>query len=143
VEVIVAYWLKIEFERNQYVVDLDQINAFICHPQGKIDFYLPHTSVLIVINYHNRPDDYYEIISYLNQITNHSLMGNWLKFLYERKEYIIDLNRLGSFCYSKQGKISFWLPGITTPLIITQEADNQTYAKILNFIERKTGQSLT
>lgn len=137
-----TYWIKIEFERHQYVVDLDQVSSFRCHPQGKIEFYLPHTSELIIINYHNRPDDYQHIITYLNQLTNHSLLGNWIKILYERKEYIIDLNRIASFCYSQQGKIAFWLPGMANPIILTPEADEQSYYKIFNFIQQKTGQSL-
>jgi hypothetical protein len=137
-----AYWIKIEFERHQYVVDLDQISSFICHPQGKIAFYLPHTSDLIVINVHNRPDDYQQVKSYLYQLTHHSLLGNWIKILYERQEYIIDLQRIASFCYSKQGKISFWLSGMNNPIILTQEADPIGYDKILNFVAQKTGQSL-
>jgi len=137
----VAYWIKIEFERNEYLVDLDSISTFICHPQGKIDFYLPYTSVMIVVNYYNRPDDYYEIFSYLNQISNHSLMGHWLKFPYERKEYIIDLNRIATFCYAKQEKISFWVCGQSNPIVITKESDENTYHKLLNFIEQKTGKT--
>jgi hypothetical protein len=142
-EATVAYWIKIEFERNQYVVDLDQISTFICHHQGKIDFCLPYTSQTIVVNYHNRAEDYQEIIAYINQLTNHSLMSNWIKIFYERKEYIIDLDRVGSFCYSQRGKISFWLQGINTPIILTPETDENSYYKILNFVKEKTGQSFT
>ena len=138
---MVAYWIKIEFERNEYVVDLDQVNTFVCHPHKKIDFYLPNTSQMIVINYYNHSEDYKKIIDYINHITDHSVVGNWIKFLYERKEYVVDLNRIASFCYSPQEKISFWLPGVNTPIILTKEADKIGYSKILNFVKDKTGQS--
>jgi hypothetical protein len=62
--------------------------------------------------------------------------------MYERNEYIIDLNRISSFCHSSSGRLTFWLPDSSIPIIINEQKDQDTYQKILDFIQRKTGHIL-
>ena len=137
-----AYWVKVTFERNKYIVDLDRVSAFVCAPHGKINFWLPDASLPIIINQQSRPNDYQQLLNYINQISAHSLTGSWITLLYERCEYIIDLNRITSFCYSYSDKLTFWLPDSSTAIVITKQSDPEGYQKLMNFIGQKTGQSI-
>ncbi|NES83596.1 MAG: hypothetical protein F6K10_20515 [Moorea sp. SIO2B7] len=137
-----AYWVKVEFERNKYIIDLDQISAFVCTPNGKITLWLPNGSMPIIVNRQNKPDDYQQVQSYINKLSAHSLLGSWIKLLYDRCEYLIDLDRISTFCYSNNQKLTFWLPESSTPIVITKQANPQGYQKVITFILRKTGQSI-
>ncbi|MEC4986803.1 MAG: hypothetical protein SAJ37_18520 [Oscillatoria sp. PMC 1068.18] len=136
-----AYWIKVKYERKYYLVDLDRISVFAVAPNGRITFWLPDSSIPIIMNRQANVDDYQQILQYINQISSHSLMGNWVKIFYDRNEYVIDLNRISSFCYYSQNKVSFWLPDSSREIIITQQGDPESYSKIVNFILRKTGYS--
>ncbi|MBZ8181900.1 MAG: hypothetical protein SAL07_18730 [Oscillatoria sp. PMC 1051.18] len=137
-----AYWVKVKYERNEYVVDLDRISVFVVAPNGRVTFWLPDSSIPIIINRQANADDYQQVLQYVNQISSHSLMGAWVKIFYDRSEYVIDLNRISSFCYSPNDKVTFWLPDSSMPIIITKQGDPDSYTKVINFIFRKTGHSL-
>ncbi|WP_017304374.1 hypothetical protein [Spirulina subsalsa] len=138
-----AYWVRIQYERQEYIVDLDHISAFVCAPNGRLTFWLPESASPIVINHQASPDDYYRVLNYITQLANHSLSGSWIRLLYDRSEYIIDLNRISTFCYSPNQKITFWLPDASIPIIITQLGDPEGYEKVRDFIYKKTGEVLS
>ncbi len=137
-----AYWIKINYERNEYVVDLDRLSAFACAPNGKITFWLPNSAIPIIINKQNNPEDYQQVLEYIQQVSAHSLAGSWIQVSYERNDYVIDLSRISSFCFSSSGRITFWLPDSSIPIIINEQKDQDTYQKLLNYIKRKTGHLL-
>ena len=137
-----AYWIKVTYERNEYVVDLDRLSAFACAPNGKITFWLPNSAFPIILNKQSNPDDYQQVWDYIQQVSAHSLPGSWIQINYERNDYLVDLNRISSFCHSPSGKLTFWLPDSTIPIIINEQNDPDTYQKILNYITRKTGHIL-
>jgi hypothetical protein len=136
-----AYWVKVEFERNKYLVNLDRISAFVFSPNGKITFWLPDSSQAIVVQRNNQGDDYQQVLNYIKDLAVFSLGGSWLKILYDRNEYIVDLNRVSSFCYSLNEKITFWLPEAKIPIVITKQSDPEGYQKIVTFVMRTTGQN--
>jgi hypothetical protein len=138
----VAYWIRVNYERNEYVVDLDRLSAFACAPNGKITFWLPNSSIPIIINQQSNPEGYQQVHDYIQHVSAHSLSGSWIQVMYERNEYIIDLNRISSFCHSSSGRLTFWLPDSSIPIIINEQKDQDTYQKILDFIQRKTGHIL-
>jgi hypothetical protein len=138
----VAYWIKVNYERNEYVVDLDRLSAFVCAPNGKITFWLPNSALPIIINKQSNPENYQQVLEYVQQVSVHSLGGSWIQVSYERNDYIIDLNRISSFCYSPSNRLTFWLPDSSIPIIINEQKDPDTYQKILEYIKRKTGQIL-
>jgi hypothetical protein len=138
----VAYWIKINYERNEYVVDLDRLSAFACAPNGKITFWLPNSAIPIIINKQNNPEDYQQVLEYIQQVSAHSLAGSWIQVSYERNDYVIDLSRISSFCFSSSGRITFWLPDSSIPIIINEQKDQDTYQKLLDYIKRKTGHLL-
>jgi hypothetical protein len=135
----VAYWIKVNHERNEYVVDLDRLSAFVCSPNGKITFWLPNSSLPIILNQQGNPDGYQQVLDYVQQVSTYSLSGSWIQINYERNDYVIDLNRISSFCYSPSGRITFWLPDSSIPIIINEQKDPDTYLKLIEFIKRKTG----
>lgn len=137
-----AYWIKVSYERNEYVVDLDRIGAFSCAPSGRVTFWLPDSAIPIIINRQGNPEAYQQVIEYIQQVCAYSVTGAWMKVVYERSEYIVDLNRISTFCHSPSGKITFWLPASSIPVIINKQSDPDAYQKLLEYIEHKTGQSL-
>ncbi len=137
-----AYWIKINYERNEYVVDLDRLSAFACAPNGKITFWLPNSAIPIIINKQNNPEDYQQVLEYIQQVSAHPLAGSWIQVSYERNDYVIDLSRISSFCFSSSGRITFWLPDSSIPIIINEQKDQDTYQKLLDYIKRKTGHLL-
>lgn len=136
------YWIKVSYERNDYVVDLDRIGAFACTPSGRVTFWLPDSAIPIIINRQGNPDGYQRVMDYIQQVSLHSLAASWMKVNYERSEYVIDLNRITTFCHSPSGKITFWLPSSSIPIIINKQSDPDIYQKLLDFVEQKTGHSL-
>jgi hypothetical protein len=138
----VAYWIKVTYERNEYIVDLDRLSAFACAPNGKITFWLPNSSIPIIINQQTSPEGYQQILDYIRDVSAHSLAGSWLQITYERNNYIIDLNRISSFCHSSSGRLTFWLPDSSIPIIINEQKDPDTYQKLLDYVKRRTGHPL-
>lgn len=136
------YWVRVNYERNEYVVDLDRLSAFACAPNGKITFWLPNSTLPVAINQQSDPDGYRQVLEYVQNVSSNSLSGSWIQVLYERNDYVIDLNRISSFCYSSTGRLTFWLPDCSIPIIINEQNDPDTFQKILDYIKRKTGHSL-
>lgn len=137
-----AYWIKVNYERNEYVVDLDRLSAFASAPNGKITFWLPNSAVPIIINQQSNPEGYHQVLDYIQQVSAHSLSSSWINLSYERNDYIIDLNRISSFCYTASSRITFWLPDSSIPIIINEQKDPDAYQKLVDFIARKTGHVL-
>jgi hypothetical protein len=138
----VAYWIRVTFERNEYVVDFDRLSAFACAPNGNITFWLPNSAFPIIVNQQNNPAGYQQVLDYIQKVSAHSLSGSWIQVSYERNDYVIDLNRISSFCYSPSNRLTFWLPDSSIPIIINEQKDPDTYQKIQDYIQRKTGHVL-
>lgn len=137
-----AYWIRVTYERNEYVVDFDRLSAFARAPNGNITFWLPNSSIPIIINQQSNPEGYQQVLDYVQHVSAHSLSGSWIQVSYERSDYVIDLTRISSFCYSSSGRLTFWLPDSSIPIIINEHKDPDSYQKLLDFIKRKTGHLL-
>jgi hypothetical protein len=66
----------------------------------------------------------------------------WIKLIYDRNIYVIDLDRVSSFCHSPNGRITFSVLEGTTTIVINQQSDPIAYQTILDYVEKKTGLSL-
>lgn len=137
-----TYWIKVNYERNEYVLDLDGLSAFACAPNGKITFWLANSGIPIIINPQSNPDSYQQVQAYIQNVMSHSPSGSWIQLSYERSEYVIDLKRISSFCHAPNRRLTFWLPDSSIPIIITEQKDPDTYQKVLEYIEQKTGHLL-
>ncbi|MFM7406858.1 MAG: hypothetical protein ACKO3K_09400 [Cuspidothrix sp.] len=62
-------------------------------------------------------------------------MAHWVKIQYQRKEYIVDLDFVNTFCYEKNGRVTFWLPNSSTTIIINPQSNWEDYQKIISYLE--------
>ncbi len=139
-----AYWVKILYERKEYVVNFDRVNAFCYEKNGRVTFWLPDCAIPIVINPQSNLSDYQKILQYIERVTGLDLDSvHWVKINYERNEYVINLNCISSFCQESNGRITFWLPDGTIPIIINPISNPESYEKVLNFVQKTTGYSLS
>jgi hypothetical protein len=141
---VVAYWAKIFYERKEYVVNFERVNAFCYEQNGRVTFWLPDSAIPVVINPHSNLDDYQKILEYIQLVTGFELdNAYWVKIIYERNEYVINLNCISSFCHETNGRITFWLPDGTIPIIINPVSNPESYEKVLEFVQKETGYSLS
>lgn len=68
-----AYWVKITYERNIYVIDLERISAFAYTPNGRLSFYLPDGGTHVVLNPQGSPDAYQQVLDYIEKTTGQTL----------------------------------------------------------------------
>ncbi|MBD2354456.1 hypothetical protein H6G41_07415 [Tolypothrix sp. FACHB-123] len=139
-----AYWVKILYERKKYVVNFDRINAFCYEQNGRVTFWLPDSAIPIVINPQSNPRDYEKILKYIEHVTGLEVEDtHWVKIIYENSEYVINLNCISSFCQETNGRITFWLPDGTIPIIINPVSNPESYQKVLQYVQKATGYSLS
>lgn len=136
-----AYWVKIHYERNEYVVNFERVTAFCHERNGRVTFWLPDSAIPIVVNSQNNLEDYQKILDYIQHVTGLGFEKSyWVKILYERNEYIINLDSISSFCHEPtNGRITFWLPNSTLPIIINPVSNPDSYQKVLEYIQNTTG----
>lgn len=138
------YWVKIVYERKQFIVNFERVSAFCYEQNGRVTFWLPDSAIPIVVNPQTNIDDYQKILDYIQQVTGHSFEdAYWVKINYERSEYVINLTCISSFCYEANGRISFWLPDGTIPIIINPQSNPESYDKVAEYIQKRTGQSFS
>jgi hypothetical protein len=96
-----------------------------------------------VVNPQSNLEDYHKILDYVEQATGVQLENTyWVKILYERNEYVINLTSISSFCQEPNGRITFWLPDSSIPIIINPLSNPDSYEKVLNYIHKATGYEL-
>jgi hypothetical protein len=140
----VSYWIKMNYERSTYVIDLDRISAFSSDPENKrITFWLPNSSQPIILNPQLNTDAYIQVLEYLKKITDrNSYQKSWIKINYDRKEFSIDLTRISTFICESNGRLSFCLPDSATTIIIHPNSNAEAYQKIQDYINHTTGHSV-
>ncbi|MFP4299013.1 MAG: hypothetical protein ACLFT0_14405 [Spirulinaceae cyanobacterium] len=137
-----GHWVKLNYERKEYIIDLDRISAFALAPNGRVTLWLPDSSIPLIFSDQAEPDEYYKILNHIDKITAHSISGTWMRLECDRKEYIINLNRISSFCQAGH-KLIFWLPDSGIDITLTAEANPEAYQKLQDFIHRITGESFS
>ncbi|MBN3926383.1 hypothetical protein [Nostoc sp. NMS4] len=139
-----AYWVKILYERKEYVVNFERVHAFCYELNGRVTFWLPDSAIPIVINPQSNLEDYQKILDYLECVTGLELEhAHWVRIIYEKNEYVINLNCISSFCHEPNGRITFWLPDGTIPIIINPASNPESYQKVVTYIKKATGYSLS
>ncbi len=66
----------------------------------------------------------------------------WIKIIYDRDTYVIDLSHISAFVYASNGKITFWLPDSGNPIVINPQSNPDAYQKVMTYIEQNTGHAL-
>jgi hypothetical protein len=67
----------------------------------------------------------------------------WIKFIYERDTYVVELERISTFARAEKDRLMFWLPDGKVPIILRQQTNPDAYQQILDYVEKTTGQSLS
>jgi hypothetical protein len=139
----VAHWVKIQYQRKEYIVNLDFVNTFCYEKNGRVTFWLPNSSIPIIIHPQNNWEDYQKIVSYLESIQDLELDNYyWVTITYEKNKYVINLSCISSFCYEPNNRLTFWLPHLTTPIIINPASNPDAHEKVLYYLQQKTGYTL-
>jgi hypothetical protein len=69
----VAFWIKLTYERNTYIVDLDRVAAFCQRSNGRISFTLPEGGETITITQQTDPPSYQTLLDYVEKISGFKL----------------------------------------------------------------------
>ncbi|WP_017653679.1 hypothetical protein [Fortiea contorta] len=139
-----AYWVKILYERKEFVINFDRVNAFCYESNGRVTFWLPDSAIPIVISPQGNIEDYQKIIKYIKLVTELEIdSAHWVTIMYEKNEYVVNLKCISSFCQESNGRITFWLPDGTIPIIINPVSNPESYQKIMQFVQKTTGYSLS
>nr|WP_242055226.1 hypothetical protein [Nostoc flagelliforme] len=105
---------------------------------------MPDSAIPIVINPQKNLEDYQKILDYLECVTGLELdHAHWVKIIYEKNEYVINLNCISSFCHEPNGRITFWLPDGTIPIIINPVSNPESYEKVVKYVQKATGYCLS
>lgn len=138
-----TYWVKFVYERETYVVDLEQIGAFSRSPNGKLTFWLPNSRIPIIIHPQSNPEAYHSVLDYLKKTIQRSWETYWVKINYDREEYQIDLKRISSFsCSPNSGKVVFSLPDSGMQIVIHPQSNPEDYYKVIAYVKQTTGYQL-
>lgn len=138
-----AYWVKILYDRKTYIINFDRVNAFCCEQNGRITFWLPDSAIPITLTPQAHLEDYEKLQQYLQYVSGLEIENSyWVKINYQQKDYVINLTSISSFCQESNGRITFWLPDGSIPIIIHPLSNPAAYKKVVQFVEGFTGNSL-
>ena len=140
-----AYWIKIDYERSKYLIDLDRITAFSCQSNKRLTFWLPNSSQPIILHKQSCEYEYQLVLEYIKDKIEINYLPNdefWVQIMYDRHEWFINLNCISTFAFEPNGRITFWLPDSTKDIIISPKIDPEAYKKVVEFITKVTGYSL-
>jgi hypothetical protein len=71
------------------------------------------------------------------------MKGNWIKFVYERNIYVIDLDCISTFVCAENGRLMFCLPHGKVQIVIHPKSNPEAYQQILDYLENTTEQFLS
>ncbi len=67
-------WIKINYDRKEFAIDMSKISSFVCEQNGRlISFFLPDSATNIILMREGNSDDYQKIQEYIKNTTGHSL----------------------------------------------------------------------
>lgn len=137
-----AYWIKLIYDKNSYIIDLDTISAFSKElDNNRIAFWLPHSSQPIILNPHANSDAYKQVIDYLKKTIDRNSHKCWVKINYDRKEFSIDLSRISFFAWEPNGRLTFCLPDSALNIVLAPHTNPHDYQKLQEYIKNTTGLS--
>lgn len=75
----------------------------------------------------------------IQPLHHHPANPHWIKITYERNEYIINIACIKSFCREPNGRITFWLPDSSIPIILSPVSNPESYDIVVTHIEIVSG----
>jgi hypothetical protein len=140
---VVAYWIKLIYEQNSYIIDLDTISAFSKELENnRLTFWLPNSSQPIILNSHGNSDTYKQVMDYLIKTVDRNSKKSWIKINYDRKEFSINLSRISFFACEPNGRLTFCLPDSAINIVVAPQINPHDYQKLQEYIKNTTGLSV-
>ena len=68
-----GWWIKINYDRKEFTIDMSRITSFACEGNGRLSFFLPDSATNIIILRQSNPEAYQEIQEYIKTTTGQSL----------------------------------------------------------------------
>lgn len=60
----------------------------------------------------------------------------WIKFVFEKNTYIIDLDCINNFVITENGRLMFWLPDGKVQIVIHSKINIEAYQQIVDYLEK-------
>lgn len=60
---------------------------------------------------------------------------NWIKFVFERNTYVVNLDCISSFVHTENGRLMFWLPDAKIQIVLHPRSNLEAYQQVLDYIE--------
>ena len=64
-------------------------------------------------------------------------MAYWIKILYERSTYLIDLDSISAFASEPNKRITFWLPNSSQPIILHAQGYQDAYKQVVEYLKKR------
>ena len=64
-------------------------------------------------------------------------MAYWIKILYERSTYLIDLDSISAFTNEPNKKLTFWLPNSSQPIILHARGYEEAYKQVIEYVTKR------
>ena len=61
---------------------------------------------------------------------------NWIKFVFDKNTYVINLDCISSFVIAENGRFIFWLPDGKIQIVIHPKIHADAYQEILQYLEK-------
>ena len=68
-----GWWIKINYDRKEFAIDMSRVSSFACEGNGRLSFFLPDSATNIIILRQTNPETYQEILEYIKNTTGQSL----------------------------------------------------------------------
>jgi len=66
-------WIKLNYERDTYLIDLNRVSTFVWADNGRLIFWLPDGKVRMIIHPKTNPEAYQEILNYVKNTVDQSI----------------------------------------------------------------------
>lgn len=139
-----AHWIQFSYERSEYLVDLASIRFFARDSSQRLSFWLPDSSMPIVLMPNDHPATYQMVLDFIDRLPKPHPDQHWVRFSYDRREYAIDLKTIRAFSRSANGRLIFWLPDNGQDVVLHPTINAEAYQMVSDYIDQfVTCQGLT
>jgi hypothetical protein len=132
----VSHWIQFSYERQDYLVDLTSIRFFARDASQRISFWLPDSAMPIVLMPHDHPDTYQQVLAFIDRRRDFHPNAYWVKLLYDRRDYFINLSAVRAFARQSSGRLTFWLPDNGQDIVLHPVVNAEAYQLVNDYIDK-------
>lgn len=133
---LVSHWIQFSYERQDYLVDLTSIRFFARDASQRISFWLPDSAMPIVLMPHDHPDTYQQVLDFIDRRRDVHPNAYWVKLLYDRRDYFINLSAVRAFARQASGRLTFWLPDNGQDIVLHPVVNAEAYQLVSDYIDK-------